>query len=237
MPVPLVQFHYLGHSSFVLRFASGATVLTDYGQSNSYGLGNRIHDLGALLPDVVLYSHHDLDHDRGASFPQATILDGSGPGGDVSIAGVTFRPFKTTEHSEGDNTSYLISSARLEILFAGDCQGEIAAVATTAGRRRIEGLFPRRIDLLMIPVDWVRPIAAEAAAFVDLLQPDRVIPMHYWSPQAKLAFLERLQLQETGDGRRYRVERPSGPRYSIDGQSEPSAPIAVISLEPAPYDP
>ena len=35
---PLLRFHYLGHSSFVLRFADGVSVLTDYGKSNAFGL-------------------------------------------------------------------------------------------------------------------------------------------------------------------------------------------------------
>jgi len=61
---PLLRFHYLGHSSFVLRFADGVSVLTDYGKSNAFGLESPIHDLGDLHPDVVLYSHHDEDHEN-----------------------------------------------------------------------------------------------------------------------------------------------------------------------------
>jgi hypothetical protein len=33
-----VVVHYLGHASFLLAFPHGPTVLTDYGESNAYGL-------------------------------------------------------------------------------------------------------------------------------------------------------------------------------------------------------
>jgi hypothetical protein len=36
-PEPDIHIHYLGHSSFILQFDNGITVLTDYGASNSCG--------------------------------------------------------------------------------------------------------------------------------------------------------------------------------------------------------
>jgi hypothetical protein len=54
MREPLLRLHYLGHSSFVLRFAGGVSLLTDYGKSNAFGTGSPIYDLGDLHPDVVL---------------------------------------------------------------------------------------------------------------------------------------------------------------------------------------
>jgi hypothetical protein len=104
----LLRLHHLGHSSFALRFADGVSVLTDYGKSNAFGLGGPIYDLGDLQPDVVLYSHHDDDHDRGDEFPGATILDGAHLHEEVGIDGIVFEPIKTSEHAPGDNTSFLI---------------------------------------------------------------------------------------------------------------------------------
>jgi L-ascorbate metabolism protein UlaG (beta-lactamase superfamily) len=232
---PLLRLHYLGHSSFVLRFADGVSVLTDYGKSNAFGLDSPIHDLGDLHPDVVLYSHHDEDHDRGDEFPGATILDGSHLHEEVGFDGIVFEPIKTSEHTPGDNTSFLIGFEGLRILFAGDCQGEIETIDQPAQRERIETLFPGRVDLLFLPVDWTHPIATEAVAFVELLQPRTVIPMHYWSEQAKSDFLSALAKKNSPAEKRFLIEKPAGADYAFDRVSDHGAMISVISLEPAPY--
>jgi len=232
---PLLRVHYLGHSAFVLRFADGVSVLTDYGKSNAFGLGSPIHDLGDLHPDVVLYSHHDDDHDRGDEFPGATIIDGAHLYEEVGIDGIVFEPIKTAEHVPGDNTSFLIGFESLRILFAGDCQGEIEAVDQPAERERLETLFPRRIDLLFLPIDWTHPIAAKAAAFVDLLQPRCVIPMHYWSEQAKSDFLAALAEKNSPAEKRFAIEKPGRPDYAIESAGKSDAAIRVIGLEPAPW--
>jgi L-ascorbate metabolism protein UlaG (beta-lactamase superfamily) len=237
MPTPLLRVHYLGHSSFVLRFADGVSVLTDYGKSNAFGLESPIHDLGDLHPDVVLYSHHDDDHDRGDEFPGATILDGAHLHEEVGFDGIVFEPIKTSEHAVGDNTSFLIGFEELRILFAGDCQGEIEAVDQPAQKERIETLFPGRIDLLFLPIDWTHPIAAKASAFVELLRPRTVIPMHYWSGQAKTDFLSLLSEKNEPGAKRFLVEEPGCPDCAIDDVGDRDAAIRVISLEPASWQP
>jgi L-ascorbate metabolism protein UlaG (beta-lactamase superfamily) len=229
MAASLLSVHYLGHSSFVLRFAGGITVLTDHGQSNAFGLTSPIHDLGGLEPDVVLYSHHDPDHDRGEEFPGATILDGSHLREEVGIDDVVFEPFRTSERSLGDNTSFLIEFEGLRVLFAGDCQGDIVSISERSGRARAEALFPKKADLLLTPVDWTHPIAADAAAFVQLLHPRFAVPMHYWSDQAKADFLSQLR---DGD---CLVEECHCPEYSLDAVRDHDAPITVVSLEPGPW--
>jgi L-ascorbate metabolism protein UlaG (beta-lactamase superfamily) len=237
MAAPLLKLHYLGHSSFVLRFASGVSLLTDYGKSNAFGLESPIYDLGDLHPDVVLYSHHDDDHDRGDEFPGATILDGAHLHEEVGIDGVVFEPIKTSEHAPGDNTSFLILFEELRVIFAGDCQGEIEAVDQPAQRERIAALFPGRIDLLFLPIDWTHPIAAKAASFVELLRPRIVIPIHYWSRQAKTDFLSSLSGKNEPGAKRFLVEELDRPDYAIDSVGNGDAAIRVIGLEPAPWPP
>lgn len=62
---PLVSTHYLGHASFILQFDNKITILTDYGTSNAYGLKSPIYGLGNFKPDIVTYSHNDIDHNNG----------------------------------------------------------------------------------------------------------------------------------------------------------------------------
>ena len=235
MPEPLLRLHYLGHSSFVLRFADGVSLLTDYGKSNAYGTGSPIYDLGDFHPDVVLYSHHDDDHDRGDEFPGATILDGAHLHEEVGIDGIVFEPIKTSEHAPGDNTSFRISFEELIILFAGDCQGEIEAIDQPAERERLETLFPGRIDLLFLPIDWTHPITAKAVAFVELVQPHSVIPMHYWSEQSRSDFLAALAEKNSPAEKRFLIEKTGRADYVIDRAGDRGAAIRVIDLEPAPF--
>jgi L-ascorbate metabolism protein UlaG (beta-lactamase superfamily) len=234
---PLLRLHYLGHSSFVLRFADGVSVLTDYGKSNAFGLESPIHDLGDLHPDVVLYSHHDEDHDRGDEFLGATILDGAHLHEEVGFDGIVFEPIKTRENEPGDNTSFLIGFEGLRILFAGDCQGEIEAIDQAAELERLETLFPGRIDLLFLPIDWTHPIAAKAAAFVELVRPQTVIPMHYWSKQAKSDFLAALAEKNEPGRRQFLIEEPGRPDYAIESVARSDGVTKVIDLEPGPWPP
>jgi L-ascorbate metabolism protein UlaG (beta-lactamase superfamily) len=229
MAEALLQLHYLGHSSFVLRFAGGVSVLTDHGQSNAFGLTSPIYELGDLEPEVVLYSHHDPDHDRGEEFPGATILDGPHLHEEVGIEGVVFEPIRSSERSRGDNTSFLIEFEGLQILFAGDCQGDIVSTSQAAGKERVESLFPEGVDLLLVPVDWTHPIAADAAAFVELLHPRVAIPMHYWSEQARSEFLSHLREREC------LIQEYRCPDYSLDAARAHEVPITVVTLEPGPW--
>jgi len=60
--VPEVSIHYLGHSSFILQFDNGISVLTDYGTSNCWGLTSPIYDIGEFVPTILTYSHRHADH-------------------------------------------------------------------------------------------------------------------------------------------------------------------------------
>lgn len=62
---PTLSIHYLGHSSFVLTFADTLTVLTDYGESEAYGLDSPIYSTGSLEPGLITYSHLHPDHAGG----------------------------------------------------------------------------------------------------------------------------------------------------------------------------
>ncbi len=99
MDSPDIRLYYLGHSSFVLAFDNGVTILIDYGQSRAYGLDSPIYDVGYCRPTLVTYSHHHKDHDRGATFPTATTLYGQ----DLNLKNIDIRAIPVSEHSEGDN--------------------------------------------------------------------------------------------------------------------------------------
>lgn len=147
-PALSVTVHYLGHSSFVLTFGDTLSVLTDYGESNAYGLDSPVHPLGELVPDLLTLSHRHADHAGGTLSPglEPLVLSGEEILGRGAAGGADERAFHlddltvtaipTYEGSvtEGpDNTSFLFEYGGLRILHLGDCQGLMVALGKDAG--------------------------------------------------------------------------------------------------------
>lgn len=122
---PSVHVHYVGHAAFLLTFDNGLTALTDFGESNAYGLDSPVHELGGVVPDVVTRSHDHADHAGGALPAGIGRLLTGGEG--FAERGLTITPIGTYEGSldASDNTSYLFEYGGLTILHLGDCQALI----------------------------------------------------------------------------------------------------------------
>jgi L-ascorbate metabolism protein UlaG (beta-lactamase superfamily) len=190
--------------------------------------------VGDFQPTTVTYSHHHPDHDRGATFDTDYVLDGLD---ELTLEGISLQPVLTTEKAKEDNASYLIIYKGFTILHLGDAQGDISRVDQQDVRQHLGEIFPGTIDLLLVPIGWTRDILTEAEAAVALLQPRRVIPMHYWSPQDKRDFLAHLAAQNEIVGTSYQVQKIGGAEYEIWIDGADVVPIQVISLKPAPLNP
>jgi L-ascorbate metabolism protein UlaG (beta-lactamase superfamily) len=224
--LPEIRIHYLGHASFILFFDNGMTILTDYGQSRAYGLDSPIHDLGNLRPTILIFSHHHADHDRGQTFTTAKILNGE----ELTLKQIVVKPVPVTEKSLDDNYGYLITYKGVTIFHAGDIQGDIVQIGEEDTRQRLKSRLPANIDLMFVPVGWIRDITQPAAVFVDFLRPRRVIPMHYWSEGEKRIFLTCMK--KIGKG--YFIRESGDAQYELF-ISRPSKPFEIISLTAAAY--
>jgi L-ascorbate metabolism protein UlaG (beta-lactamase superfamily) len=223
--VPDIRIHYLGHSAFILAFNNGVTILTDYGQSRSYNLDSPIYDLANFQPTIVTYSHHHADHDRGMSFINATVLNGQ----DLHLNTLDIKAIHVSENTEADNFGYLITYKGYTIFHAGDSQGDIVTISSSNEvQSRIKRQLPKKIDLLLLPVDWTRNIVDQAADYVGFLRIRKVIPMHYWSPSTKSEFLTEL----TSRDKKYTIVNVEGPTYDIFISRPAASSIEVISLTP-----
>ncbi len=231
---PAVQVHYLGHAAFVLTFDNGLTVLTDYGQSRAWGLDSPIHGLGALVPDVATHSHDHLDHAGGALPEGIGLLLEDGAAGEVR--GVAITPIPTFERSieAADNTSYLFTYRGLKILHLADCQALMKGVGDERVRDRIRALYPDRYDLVLLPIGFVDDVLEQAAQTVALLDARIVVPMHYWSPGDRDAFLRLMATRADAQGRPYRVEPPASAELVLTASTVSAASVRLVGLTPAP---
>ncbi len=229
----MIYIHYLGHASFLLQFDNGISILTDYGQSNAYGLDSPIYDWMGAEPDIVTFSHAHPDHKRpGVNFEQACTLTDAGR---LCLQGLEINPIRTSEKSieAADNSSYLFTYKGLKILHLADAQAYIMAIEQEATKQKIRELYPDTYDVLLMTIQGINEFIPQAEEFIDLLQPVRVIPMHYWSPAYKAEFLTHLEAQNQQAGKCYTIIETGNADYELNPDHE-VAPIQVISLEPGP---
>lgn len=222
--LPPLRLHYLGHAAFLFTFDNGVTLLVDYGVSDAYGLTSPVHALGDVKPDLVAFTHHDPDHDRKQAFPGATIVDGK----DFNLKGISLQAIPVSERAREDNTGYLIRYRGLTVFLSGDLQGDLTAADAPARWNNLKKRLPAQLDLLLVPVGWVRPVPGEAAGLVGVLKPRAVIPIHYWSTAEKTDFLDRFRSRPG-----YVVEEVGGPSWAV-ARTRSSALTRIVSLTPGP---
>lgn len=233
---PDIFIHYLGHSSFLLQFDNGISILMDHGTSRAWGLDSPIYGIGDFQPDIVTYSHTEhIDHYEGdvpEDVPHTLTRDDS-----LNIKGISIIPIRTSELSleEKDNTSYLIKYKGYRILHLGDAQANIKAINEKVNRIHLLEIFREPIDLLLMTIGGRTDILQPAEAFIALLQPKRMIPMHYWKKEDKQAFLSWLEKQNLNSGRNYRVLELPGPEFTLSSSDKDIEPVQVISLEPGRF--
>ena len=233
---PDIHIHYLGHASFILQFDNGFSILTDHGTSNAWGLDSPIHEIENFTPDVATYSHTvHIDHFRG-EMPKNVdfILTDTDS---LRLKGIVIQPVRTSELSlkEKDNTSYLITYRGFTILHLGDAQANIKAISLEENRIHLKEIFPETIDLLLMTIGGRSDIIEQAESFIHLLEPKRIIPMHYWKREDKLAFLAHCKAQIGTAEKHYQIKEIQGAQYSISSSDKDVTPIRIISLEPEPF--
>ncbi len=231
---PAVNVHYLGHAAFLLEFPTGLTVLTDYGESHAYGLDSPVYDVGIVRPDVVTRSHEHADH-AGGQLPDGvgTVLTGVES---FEAKGVRITAIPTFEAApdRSDNVSFLLEYGDLKILHLGDCQALILHAAEPAVRERIRQMYPDTYDLVLLPIGFISDILGEAAEFATLIDARHMVPMHYWSPADRDAFLDSVSGRSDARGRSYRVRVSPDALLGIGVEPGREREPAIIGLTPAP---
>jgi hypothetical protein len=115
----------------------------------------------------------------------------------------------------------------------GDAQAQIINIENQDVCDHIVEIFPDTFDLLFMTIDGTQQFMEQVESFIDILQPKRVIPMHYWTEEYKENVLGYIAMQSVL-GKNYQVIEIDGPEYKLSSQEE-ITPIRVIGLERAPF--
>ena len=234
--VPEVSIHYIGHSSFLLQFDNGISVLTDYGTSNCWGLASPIYSLGDFIPTILTYSHRHDDHYNEDRKPAGALYQLEDMDS-LDIDGLSIRPVRVCEGIVGveSSTAFIFTYKGFKICHLSDAQADIMAIEDKFHQNDIRALFPDQFDLLFMTIEGIEQFIPEAEIFVDLLKPKRIIPMHYWSEAYKNRFLDHLEDQNSVIGRNYQIIDESSPDCRLSSEEPDVSPVQVISLTPADF--
>lgn len=204
-----MEITWYGHSCFRLAERGMATVVADPFDNKSIGYSPL-----RLKADIVTVSHDAPGHNN-AEAVKGTSHVITGPG-EFEIGGVFITGVQTDGGSSGKkgreqirNTLYVFDYDGLTVAHLGDLrqvptQAEVEALGT--------------VNVALVPVGGGGGLnAAKAAEVVSLLEPDIVIPMHYSTPDVKLAldslskFLKEMGLGKQESQASLKVSRSSLP--------------------------
>lgn len=235
----ILKIHYLGHSAFVLEFDNGVTVVTDYGKPNAWlqwGWDSPIKDIGNLFPDVMTYSHtNHEDHYDPSRIPEGIehiLMEND----TLIMEGLSIKPIRVCENNTNneDNSAFLFSYKGFKFLHLGDAQAQIKSIKDPTIADHIKEIIPDSLDLLFMTIEGPTKFIQQTEAFVDLVKPKRIIPMHYWSDEYLHQFIDYLTLQNDS-GKTYQIQELSSSKYELN-ESNQSQPIEVITLIRSAYN-
>lgn len=175
-----MDIHWFGHACFRIR-ERGVTIVTD----------PHPEELGYARPriraDVVTVSHPHEGHSALKGFrgsPRVVDSPGEYEVGGVFVTGVSTFHDDAGGGERGQNVAFLYDFWGLTVCHLGD----LGHVLTQA---QVEALD--QVNVLLVPVGGGSTITAvQAAEVVNLVEPNVVIPMHYWT-EAAARDLDRVE--------------------------------------------
>ena len=170
-----MKVEYLGHSCFKLTASSGVSVICDPYSG----------DIGYSMPkveaDAVTISHHHFDHDCINSIANNPVIFDKE--GSFELRGVQINSIKSFHDDaqgkkRGENLIFKFLMDGITVCHLGD-------LGENCSKNLTEKITP--VDVLLIPVGGNYTIDAKTAKeYVDKLNPQMVIPMHYRIEDCKI---------------------------------------------------
>jgi len=171
-----MEITWYGHSCFRLTERSEATVVCDPYDNQHVG-----YPPLRLKADILTISHESPSHSYIKAVKGAPYII-SGPGeyeiGEVFITGVRTNGRSKKDATIPENTLYLIDYNGINIVHLGDLN-------VSPSQSEVEELGP--VHIALVPVGGGSGLnASKAAEVIRLLEPNIVIPMHYFTPDTKV---------------------------------------------------
>lgn len=168
----MITVRWHGHACFEIVASNGVVIVIDPHDGKSLGLKTP-----QVLADIVLITHEHFDHNAYAvvAKPGAKVFSmsvGEKIVDNIKIMGIETYHDKDKGKRRGRNVLYKVVVDDISILHLGDLghtfNGDIASKL-------------KPIDIIMVPVGGVFTIdGKEAWKVIEVLDPNIVIPMHYW---------------------------------------------------------
>jgi L-ascorbate metabolism protein UlaG (beta-lactamase superfamily) len=209
-----VQLTFLGHSSFMIESAGGATVVTDFN-----GMV-----LPPATPDIVTMNNAHSTHYTDYVDPAVKhVLRGWDPKGGVALHDVTHldlhvRNIPTNVRDFGGvrtngNSIFVFEVADMCIAHLGHLHHVLTEVHLAE-----LGM----IDVLLVPVDGSFTMAQELMVeVIEQILPAVIIPMHYFGPSTLNRFVSLI-------GDRYEVEIAEVPTVVLSRPTLPYRKVLVL---------
>lgn len=228
----LISIEYLGHSCFYLGFNQEVSVLTDYGKPDAYkeyGWSSPIQDMGNLDPDIFTYSHRHDDHYDPERSRDCDALKYFGDNA-LHYKGLSIIPIQLSEAdiNTPDNYAYLFEYKDTKILHLGDCQANIMSVNNPSNREFLLKTLPAGCQIFLVPLEGQTQFPAELITFIQILDTELIIPMHYWSKEHKDSILSGLS--SVSENEEYEILHLTGNRYTYHA-GEKHANTIILDLQ------
>ena len=211
-----VRLTFVGHSTWLIESAAGATIATDY---NDYVRPQ-------VVPDIATMNRAHTTHY--SNFPDPGIkhvLQGWNPDGaarpkhDLTYSDVRVRNVATNIRDWcGGAIPYGNSIFIFEI--AGLCIGHLGHLHHTLTEQQIGQIG--QLDVVLVPVDG--SYTMDVAGMVEVLRSLRarlILPMHYFNPYTLERFLERIR----GD---FPVEMAEAASIVVSQATLPAEPKVLV---------
>jgi L-ascorbate metabolism protein UlaG (beta-lactamase superfamily) len=212
-----VRLTFVGHATFLIETAQGATVETDYNDyvrapvTPTVATMNRAHS-----------THYSTNPDPRIAHVLRGWRDDGEPGPaehDLQLPDLRVRNVATNIRGWSGETARDMNSIFV-FESAGLCIGHLGHLHHTLSREHLRELG--RIDVLLVPVDGSYTLDLDGMLeVVSALQSSIVVPMHMFSQRTLARFLDRAR-------GRFAIERRETPTLVLSRATLPAEPTVVV---------